>query len=269
MPELPDLEAIKDFLNRNVLGLEIGAVEVPQPLVIRRPPPSEFVSLLEGNAFREVGRRGKYLLLTLRTGHILAINFMLSGRLQFCGPGHKRRAKTCFILSLEGKQELRYYDGKFMGKVYLLPEKGLGLIPGFDDMGPEALDEALTLEVFQKRLRRHPGQIKNILANDRFLAGIGNAYADEILFEAGIYPFRPRPSLSPAEIKTLYEAMHSVLKEAIPIVAQRMKDRLDVEVRDFLKVHGKGGQPCPCCGNTISQITANQKLTNFCRRCQK
>ena len=268
MPELPDLEAIVNVLSRVIVGQRVEEVEVGQPLTIRRPLP-EFVALLEGNTFRQVARRGKFLLFTFDSGHVLAINLMLSGRLQYCTPRERKRAKTCFIFHLSGDQQLRYFDPRLMGKVYLVEDGRLDLIPRFTEMGPEALGEEVTLEVFRERLRRHPGQIKNILVNDTFLAGIGNAYADETLFEARINPYRKRPSLSPAEVEALYRAMRSVLTEAMPIVAARMGDDISLKIRDFLKVHDKGGQPCPRCGSTISQIQANQRLTNFCRSCQK
>jgi formamidopyrimidine-DNA glycosylase len=193
---------------------------------------------------------------------------MLVGRLQYCPPKERRKAKTCFILDLSDGQQLRYYDSKLMGKVYLVPDGRVELIPRWGEMGPEALAPEVTLEAFRTRLRRHPGQVKGILVNDTFLAGIGNAYADEILFEARVYPYRRRASLSPAEVDALYTAMHMVLEHASAVVAGRMGDDIHVKIRDFLQVHGKGGAPCPRCGNVISQITANQRLTNFCRRCQ-
>ena len=269
MPELPDLEAIKGILQPRLADAGIEGVEIMQPLVIRQPSVNEFISALTGNVFRKVDRRGKFLLFTLESEHILAINLMLSGRLQYCTPGERRKARTCFIFNLEGERQLRYFDRKLMGKVYLVEKGNLSLIPRWGEMGPEPLDEEVPLDVFHKRLKRHSGQIKNILLNDTFLAGIGNAYADEILFAAGIYPYRLRTSLSIEEIKSLYQAMHSVLKEATGKVAEQMGEDVSVEARDFLKVHGKGGGRCPQCGGVISEIQANRRLTNFCRSCQK
>jgi formamidopyrimidine-DNA glycosylase len=157
-----------------------------------------------------------------------------------------------------------------MGKVYLVPEEGLGQVPQFAEMGPDALDGDLTEEVFEQRLRRHNGMIKSILTNHRFVAGIGNAYADEILWAAGLHPYRKRPTLSEDDVHRLYEAMRSVLDWAIAIVGERMKDGLVYEeVRDHLRVHRQGGQPCPVCGARISEITAGQRITSFCRNCQK
>ncbi len=269
MPEIPDLDNIQSFLDRELPGVGVASVESKQPLVIRMPTLDEFVGTLQGNSFANVGHRGKFLLFDLKSGHTLAINPMLTGRLQYCDPRSKRPAKTCFVLSLENGMELRYFDNKLMGKVYLVPDSQLGLIPRFMEMGPDALDPEVTPEVFAKRLRRHPGQIKNILVNDTFLAGIGNAYADEILFDAGIYPYRRRTTLSRTEIENLYQSIHSVLEEATAVVGQRMGGRIELKIRDFLKVHGKGQEPCPVCGGHISQVQANQRLTNFCRHCQK
>jgi formamidopyrimidine-DNA glycosylase len=269
VPEIPDLENIKAFLNGVLPGAKVTGVETRIPLVIRRPIPQEFAGILEGNAFREVTRRGKFLVFHTASGHIMAINAMLTGHLQYTGPETRRHAKTCFVLSLENGMELRYYDGRLMGKVYLVPRGQEALIPRFEDMGPDALDPEITLEVFRKRLRRHSGQIKGILVKDTFIAGIGNAYSDEILFEAGVYPFRRRPTLTEDEIEALYNSIDLVLREATETIGQRMNGRIDLKIRDFLKIHRKGQQPCPRCGHRIGEVKANQRLTNFCRNCQR
>jgi formamidopyrimidine-DNA glycosylase len=269
MPELPDLEAIKGFLQPRLDGARIEQVEVMQPVVIRQPSVTEFISVLTGNSFRKIERRAKFLVFTFEIGHILAIHLMLVGRFQYCQPKERLKARTCLVFHLAGGKQLRYFDPKLMGKVYLVGKGKLASIPHWNEMGPDALDEEVTLEVFQERIKRHSGQIKNILVNDTFLTGIGNAYADEILFEARIYPYWPRASLSPEEIEALYRAMRSVLKEAIGMIAKRMGDDISLEIRDFLKVHRKGGELCPCCGSAISQIEANRRVTSFCRNCQE
>lgn len=269
MPEIPDLENIKGFLNDTLPGVKITSVQSKQPLVIRFPTLADFKSTLEGSTFSATKRRGKFLLLSLSSKHILAINPMLTGRLQYTDPSTKQHAKTCFTLGLVNRKELRYYDSKLMGKVYLVADGQMNIIPKFSEMGPEALDPEMTLEVFEKRLRRHNGQVKNILVNDVFLAGIGNAYADEILYESGIHPYRRRSSLSQDEREALYKSMQSVLNEATDIVSRRMGYQIDVKFRDFLRIHGKGNHPCPKCESRISQVQANQRLTNFCRHCQK
>jgi formamidopyrimidine-DNA glycosylase len=153
-----------------------------------------------------------------------------------------------------------------MGKIYLVDD--LAQVPTFSDLGPDALDPQLGLDAFRERLRRHHGEIKGILTNQRFVAGIGNAYADEICWRARLYPFRRRPSLEAGEVAGLYVAMRTVLTDAIDILRQRVGEAIDVEIRDFLAVHGKGGEPCPRCGSPISQVTRQRRTTQFCRACQ-
>jgi len=266
MPELPDLEVIKEFLQAHVIGREIAEVEVVRPIVVRNLAGGDFASRLTGQRIEQVSRRGKSLILTLDSGDYLVIHPMLAGRLHHAPRRERRLRKTFVILRLADGMDLRYTDARSMGKVYLTDD--LAEVPGLGDLGPEALDPNLTLDVFRERLRKYRGEIKGILTRQSFVAGIGNAYADEICWRAGIYPFRKRPRLSDEEIERLYGAMHEVLNEAIATLREQVGADIHVEIRDFLKVHRKGGQPCPRCGTTISEIKARQRLTNFCRQCQ-
>ncbi len=266
MPELPDLEVITEFLQDHIVGQQIAEVEVVRPIVVRNLAGGDFATRLTGQRIEQVSRRGKFLVLTLDSGDYLVINPMLAGRLHYAPRRKRSLRKTFVVLHLTDGMDLRYADAKTMGKVYLTDD--LIKVPGLADLGPEALDPNLTLELFRERLRKYRGEIKGILTRQSFVAGIGNAYADEICWRAGIYPFRKRPKLSEEEIARLYEAMHEVLNEAMITLRERVGADIHVEIRDFLKVHGRGGQPCPRCGTTISEIKARQRLTNFCRQCQ-
>lgn len=269
MPELPDLEVTKIFLQQVLLGCRIVQVNVLQPLVLRYPGPETLARTLPGKSFNGVERRGKYLIFALDSGEKLIFHLMLTGRLQWCEYGEKLRARTCVRFCLDNGKELRYFDSRLMGMIYLIPDQEYRLIPRFVGQGPEALDENLDWEQFKKRIRRYPGEMKSLLVNQSFIAGIGNAYADEILFAARIYPFRRRSSLSEEELRRLYQSISQVLKEAITELSFRMKENIHLEIRDFLKIHGRGGLSCPVCGGRISEVRANQRITNFCRHCQK
>lgn len=107
-----------------------------------------------------------------------------------------------------------------------------------------------------------------MLTRGPLVSGIGNAYADEVLFQAGIFPFRKSRDLKEDELTRLHEAVYSVPRAAVEVLRQRMGDRIHSKIRDFMQVHGKGGQACPRCGGRITAITANQRVTNYCRRCQ-
>ena len=266
MPEIPDLEAIRGFLNQRLPGVRIERAEFLIPIVFRVPK-EEFVRTLEGNVFGETQRYGKFLIFALKSDDLLVINPMLTGRFQYLQPEEKRRARTCLVLSLANGWELRYADDRVMGKVYLVPRERLHELPQFEEMGPDAL--AISREEFSERIRRFRGQIKNILVNYRFVAGIGNAYSDEILFAARLHPYRKRTSLGDDDIERLYEALGKVFAWATPLVAEQMREELNYEERrDFLKIHRRGGEPCPVCGTRITEITAGQRITNFCRNCQ-
>ncbi len=266
MPELPDLEVIAEFLQRQLTGARIEQASVLKPIVVRNLTGDDFASRLVGQCVESVSRRGKFLLFRLSSGDWLVLNPMLAGRLRYHTSGKKVPGKPFVVLRFAGGMSLRYSDAVTMGKIYLTPAPEL--VPAFASQGPEALDPQLTFEVFTARLRRRRGEIKGILTNQSFVAGIGNAYADEILFRAGVYPFRKKRSLSDNEVRRVYEAMHTVLREAIETLSERVGADIHVEIRDFLQVHGHGGEPCPCCGNPISEITARRRLTNFCRTCQ-
>jgi formamidopyrimidine-DNA glycosylase len=160
--------------------------------------------------------------------------------------------------------QLRYADEKRMGQIYLTDD--LHTVPTFDDMGPDAL--AIGRAEFHERLHRYRGEIKGVLAREAFIAGIGNAYADEILWQARLHPYRKRPSLSPAETDRLFDSVRITLIEACHLVRQASGAEIHLKPRSFFRVHLQGGQPCPRCGTTISEIRARQRLTNFCRTCQ-
>ena len=210
MPEVPDLEAIRAFFNARIVGEVVEKVDVLVPVVIRVPR-DDFVRLLTGDRFGEVHRHGKFLLFPLASGRVLVINAMLTGRFAYVEPSVRRPARTCFSLSLANGRELRYADQRYMGRVYLVPQEEIESIPQFAEMGPDVLSAELSEALFRERIRRYTGQVKSILVNHKFIAGIGNAYADEILWEARIHPYRKRTQLSDDEVGALYRATRSVL----------------------------------------------------------
>jgi formamidopyrimidine-DNA glycosylase len=266
MPELPDLEVIREFLASRLPGVRVVTAEAPRPIVVRNLLGGDLGQRLVGRRFMGVSRRGKFLLLELDREVTLVINPMLAGRIRYGAPLKRGRTRDALVLGLDDRRELRYHDTADMGKVYVVGDPDR--VPGFAGQGPEATDSALTLEVFRERLRHHRGEIKGALTNQAFVAGIGNAYADEILWAARIYPFRRRPDLGDEEVERLYSAMREVLVSAIATLRERVGEAIDVEIRDFLAVHGKAGQPCPRCGAAISEVKRERIATQFCRTCQ-
>jgi formamidopyrimidine-DNA glycosylase len=266
MPEAPDLEVIKEFLIRRVQGHRVESATVLKPTVVRSLA-GDVSDDIEGRTMGTVHRRGKFLLIEVSGDRCLVINPMLTGALQFC-PGQARvQKKTCVVFALSEGQELRYLDDRQMGKVYYLKAEQMPQVPLLPEQGPDVL-AGVSFEEFRQGLKRFRGEIKGILTRGAFVSGIGNAYSDEILFAAGLSPFRKSGSLNNEELQRLYHCCPQVVKDAIAVLRERMGDQIHVKIRDFLKVHNKGGQPCPGCGGSISQLTANQRITSYCRRCQ-
>ncbi len=179
-------------------------------------------------------------------------------------------AGAAWIPAPEARPEMRYRDVTQMGKVYLLPAGVDRPVPGTapGEMGPDADDPALTLDVWRERIKHRPGELKNLLRNQEFVAGIGNAYSDEILHAAGLLPSRKRGTLAPEEVDALYVVARTTLADAVAVLRERVPPKFETEVRDFLAVHNKGGEPCPRCGNRITQTEAGGFVTSYCRHCQ-
>ena len=271
MPEIPDLEAIRGFLNERLPGQTVEAVEVKVPHVVRTGAKA-LAESLPGEAFGEAERRGKFLLFALASARVLAVNPMLTGRFQYVPPGAKWQGRACLRLTLSGGMELRYADLRVMGRLYLLPLEELDAIPNWTAGGPDLLDPALTDAVWLERIRKYRGRIKNILTKAEFVQGVGNAYSDEILWEARINPFTPRTDLDEDDLRRLFAAARQVMAWATPLARERMVrgDALDYrERRDFFRVHRLGGEArCPRDGAKITDIEASGKTTSFCRACQ-
>ena len=270
MPEVPELEAIRSFLNERIPGRRVAAVEPRIPPVFRTPA-AELRELLPGDVFGNVLRHGKFLLFPFASGRVLVINPMLTGRFQYVRAEEKRQSRTCLVIRVDDGYELRYVDERVMGKIYFLRSDELDRIPGWKENGPDVLDAELTEERWLERIRRFRGAIKNVLTNAKFVQGIGNAYADEILWEARVNPYTPRTALDDEALRALFRATRTVIEWAIPLARAAMVQDGELryeERREFLRVHRRGGQPCPRCGAPITEITANQRVTSFCRTCQ-
>ena len=290
MPELPDLTVVAEAFHAALAGRPVRTARAPGPLAVRGTPAE--LADLTGQRVMSVRRRGKFLRIELERDEI-ACNPMLTGRFQLAMPGDKLPTRTAVVLGFGSRTggpsdaapwttgaawlpaadtlpEVRYRDPTQMGKIYLRPAGVVRPVPGLGepDQGPDADDPMLTPAVWRDRIKRHPGELKNLLRNQSFVAGVGNAYSDEILHAAGLLPFRKRSSLAAEEIDGLYDAMRATLTGAIEILRERVPPTFERQVRDFLAVHDKGGNPCPRCGTRITEVRAGGFITSYCRGCQ-
>ena len=268
MPEAPDLQVIMEYLLPRIVGLRIVDATERKPLVLRNLAVGRFDEDIAGRKVNGVERKGKLLLIELEGGRSLVVSPMLTGGLQHCAPATRVMASTVLLLDMEDGMQLRYFDQRRMGQIYYAPDEKLADIVRLEAQGPDVLDVRLSPEEFRERLRPYRGEIKGILTRGKFISGIGNAYADEILFEARIYPFTKRGRLDETQLVRLRQAIYETPARAVEVLRRRVGADIHKKVRDFLKVHGKGGTPCPVCGNLITSITTNRRETNYCRRCQ-
>jgi len=274
MPELPELEALRVQLGPRLEGRLVTAVDVnPRSGHLLRYPPESFAHELPFRKFTHTWRRGKHLIfdLELASGgdlRHLVINPMLGGRFQLAAEDVRSPGTQVFALRLDGGDELRYLDFRDMGRIYWTADLGRE-VPAWPEMGPEA--DAIAeegIESFRRRLRRYRDELKDLLRNQAFLAGIGNAYSDEILWEARLLPLRRRATLKAGDEAALFEAIPAVLARSIRAILANPDYDESKQDRSFMNVHARGGQACPRCGHRISQLGSNREPLNFCRGCQ-
>jgi len=274
MPELPELEALRIRMAPRLDGMLMTAASVnPKKAHMLRYPVEEFARELPARRIVSLTRRGKHLVFATELGgggspRWLVINPMLGGRFQLVDGDAAVPATQVFTIRVEGRLELRYLDFRDMGRIYWVAELDKE-VPGWAELGPEADSvPSMGLEVFRKRLRRFRDELKDLLRNQEFLAGVGNAYSDEIMFEARLLPLRRRATLKPAEEEALFEAIPVVLKRAVDAILANPNYAESKQDRSFMAVHMKGGKTCPRCGHRISQLGSNREPLNFCRGCQ-
>lgn len=274
MPELPELEALRIRLSPRLEGRLVTAASVnPKKAHMLRYPVDNFANELPARRIVSLSRRGKHLVFATELGgggseRWLVINPMLGGRFQMGDGDTPVPATEVFTIRIEGRIEMRYLDFRDMGRIYWVSELAKG-VPGWAELGPEADSvAAMGIDAFRKRLRRFRDELKDLLRNQEFLAGIGNAYSDEILFEARLLPLRRRAALKPAEEEALFAAIPTVLSRAVEAILANPNYEESKQDRSFMGVHMKGGKTCPRCGHRISQLGSNREPLNFCRGCQ-
>lgn len=278
MPELPEVETIKRDLEKLILGKKITGVEiVPDPKfrALRRYPSSEiFVQEVKNTTIKGINRRAKYLLLSLDSGDNLIIHLGMTGQLLY-RPSKTQRENFTRVVFLLNDYELRFTDVRKLGELYLFsPGKQEEL--DLSKLGPEPLENEFTPEYLTRMLKKRKKAIKQVLMDQNIIAGIGNIYSDEVLFEARINPKRPASSLGPKEIASLYQATRKVLQEAIDSRGTTAENEVYVDAfgregnfQNKLKVYQRTERPCYVCGRPISRTEFGGRSCHFCSRCQK
>lgn len=274
MPELPEVETIILSLRPKVAGRRIDRVEIFLEKVVKEPDPERFKREVAGRVIAGIKRRGKYLLFQLEGGLVLVVHLRLTGQLVYALPQAPRDRHTHVLFYLDNGAELRFQDLRQFGTMHLIPGDRLNRFRPLLSLGPDALDPALTRDLFKRRMMGRRGQIKKLLLDQTFVAGIGNIYADEILWQARIHPERAVDTLSSWERGKLYQVMREVLTRAIEHRGTTLRDYVDGEgqpggYQALLAVHGRENEPCPACRSPIVRVKNGGRSSYFCPNCQK
>ncbi len=281
MPELPEVEALADHLRRHAVGLSVGRIDVSALSVLKTFDPP--VSALNGQQVSSAHRWGKYL--GLQAGELFLVTHLSrAGWLRWSD-----KLATAPLRPGKGPIALRVHLG--VPGAARVSDVAAGAAPGFDlteagtqkrlavwlvtdpmavpqiaSLGPDAL--ALSREGFEAALRGNSGRIKNVITDQKVIAGIGNAYSDEILHVAMLSPFATANKLTDAQLTALYDAMVTVLTDAVTRLVGQQAARLKGEKRSGLRVHARTGLPCPVCGDTVREVSFADKSFQYCSTCQ-
>ena len=263
MPELPEVETVVRSI-APLVGRRIVSAEFRCRRVLRGGDPEGMAASVEGRCIASIRRHGKFILMSLRGGGYLVVHLGMTGRLLLGGEAGKH---THAILSLD-RGVLLYDDSRQFGCIQYsreIPERVLKL-------GPDALE--ISLADFAAALRRRKTRIKALLLNQGFLRGLGNIYADESLFRAGIHPLAIASRLRGDRPRRLYDGMVAVLTEAIAAGGSSISDYVDAQGRKGFfqthhRVYQRTGQPCATCGTAIRRMLVAQRSSHFCPKCQK
>jgi formamidopyrimidine-DNA glycosylase len=272
VPELPEVETVARALSGPLAGSRIEAVEVLRPDLLTEPE-EKFRRGLTSRRIGEVGRRGKNLVFSLSGPQLLVINLGMTGRLLFAGKNAEppRSTHPGLRLHLHPGGTLIYDDIRRFGRIRRLSPRAWALES--ERLGPEPLDPALSAVAFQERLSRSRTPVRSWLLDQSRLAGVGNIYANEALFRAGIHPARPARSLSPGEAGNLLKALRETLAEAIRARGTTLRDFRTAEgdpggYGPFLRIYGQEGSVCPVCGSLVERMVLSKRSAFFCPRCQ-
>lgn len=276
MPELPEVETIRRELERDVVGKRIKAVEVQGTRTVRRQPKKEFISRLDGVKVTGVSRKGKYLLLQLDSGDVLVIHLRMSGQLLRSANKDAVEKHTHVIITFTQGGQLRFVDPRTFGEMFVVGKAELPEVPEIAELGLDPVEEPVSWQTFAQLLRSRSTKLKAFLTDQSIIAGIGNIYSDEILFDAGLRYDRMTDALTSQEIRRLYRAVVEILHDAIKFGGSTLPDEQYVDLhgkpgtyQEHHQVYGRDKQPClRCRRNLVNKAKFQGRSTFFCEVCQ-
>ncbi len=275
MPELPEVQTLVDDLKAwNAIGQTIENVEVRWPSILADTTPDRFCRLLRAKVIRDIRRRGKYIVWDMAKDCHLVVHLRMSGRFFFAGPAERHGRHVHVLFELGDGRWLAYHDTRKFGRFCLVSDPGRIL----GRLGPEPLDKRLTAGRWAKMLAKRRRRIKPLLLDQTFIAGLGNIYADEALWEAFVHPLTPACNLTRQEATRLLRAVRKVLRQGIrnrgTSLGRGLNNFASLQRQaggnaSCLKVYRRAGRPCPRCGALIRRLVVAQRSTHVCPECQQ
>lgn len=273
MPELPEVEQVKKTLYPHVVGKKINAVEVRLPRLIQYPNAEIFAEKLRGRTITSIDRKGKYLRLNLDKDLYLLVHLRMTGALLAVKKmmAEPLYAKIKFVLT--GDEDLWFTDIRTFGTLYLIDHNDKS-VEGYATLGPEPLSKELTVDYLGAICSKKSAAIKGVILDQKVIAGLGNIYADEALFAAGILPQRPANSLNKADIARLIEAVNAVIAQGIKNHGTTFRNYQDADGNQgdnvkHLFVYGRKGEKCKVCGETLCGLKVAGRGSTYCSKCQR
>lgn len=274
MPELPEVETVvRDLRAARVTGRLIRAAVVHWHRTVSGMSPARFAALVRGRRIAAIGRRAKYIVLTLDRGLTILVHLRMTGQLRIERCGAPAGPHDRLVLKLDDGRALHFRDTRKFGRWQLLENPEIVL----DRLGPEPLDPAFTAAAFARRLTGARRRLKPLLLDQSFVAGVGNIYADEALWLARLHPLRRSDTLGGAEAVRLFRAMREVLRRGIAARGTSLGTGRS-NFRGLREQHGRNqervrvfrrtGAPCPRCSTPIARLIVGQRSTHICPRCQ-
>lgn len=274
MPELPEVETVRRQLAERVAGRRIVALDVHDEKFTSPASPDALAAQVLGRRIEAVARRGKYLLLELHSGSALALHLRMTGRLHWSdGEPDPGERFVRAVVRLDDGATLAFSDMRRFGRAWIVPPGPAGDEYWRGRVGVEPLEDGFTAEALADLLRGRRGPVKAVLLNQAVVAGLGNIYADEALFQAGVHPERPAGALSAAEVARLRDAIVDRLRAAVDAGGASIDSYRDMlgrygTMQELLRVHLHRGDACPRCGDTVTKTRVAQRGTYLCPTCQ-
>jgi|SRR5690625_1036245 len=273
MPELPEVETIRQTLKQLVINKTISYVEVYWPNIIKHPDVETFKQLLENQAITDIKRRGKFLLFILND-YVLVSHLRMEGKYYIQQQDDSLNKHTHVIFTFTNGEQLRYNDVRKFGTMHVFKKGEETTNKPLNQLGPEPFDEQFTFNYFAQRLKRTRRNIKSILLDQTVVTGLGNIYVDETLFKAQVHPAKKGHSLTNEEINAIQTYMKETLNDAIKQGGTTIRSYVDGQgemgmFQQDLYVYGKEGEACHYCGGEIVKLRISGRGTHVCRTCQK